>query len=346
MHKLRLVLPVLAVTSLLAACGSTSSSAKLNAGDVAVVGDQHVTVADYNALLTVEKATYRQRKQAFPKQGTTDYQTVKSNIVNALVKQAEEESAARSLGVTVTDQQVQSQLDQLKKQYFHDNEKQYKAQLQKTGFTEDLLRRDLKLQLLGQAVQTKVMGSVTVSDKEAHAYYRQHQQQYVQAPSRDVQYMLIKSKPLAQSLYEQLKSGSAKTWCTLAKKYSGDPSSKNNCGKATFTQGQTVKAFDKVLFSQRTGIVHAPVYDAQSYKAWFIIRPLSNIRPKATQSYDTVSAAIKQTLLGQEQSQAVNTWAQNSQKSFCKGSKIKYQVGYEPTNDVCSSLTSTAATTT
>jgi peptidyl-prolyl cis-trans isomerase C len=346
MHKLRLVLPLLAVTSLLAACGSGGST-KLGAGDVAVVGKQHVTQADYDALLNVAKATYKQRGQAFPKQGTTQYESVKSSIVGSLVKQAEEEAAGDSLGVTVTDQQVQSSYTQLKQRVAPQGDKQYQAELKKAGFTDALFRRDVRLQLIDQQVQTKVMSNVSVSDKEALAYYRAHRSQYVQGPSRDVQYMLIKSKTLAQSLYKQLQSGNAKTWCTLAKKYSGDPSSKNNCGKATFTQGQTVKAFDTVLFSQPTGVVHAPVYDAQAYKAWFIIRPLSKIRPKATQAYDVVSAAIKQTLLGQKQSTAVKDWATNWQKSFCKGSKIKYQVGYTPSggSDPCAATTTPATTT-
>ena len=43
---------------------------------------------------------------------------------------------------------------------------------------------------------------------------------------------------LAASLFQQLKSGG--DWCALAKKYSKDPSSSSTCGKATFTQGQTM----------------------------------------------------------------------------------------------------------
>jgi len=347
MHKLRLVLPFLAVTLLLAACGSSGSS-KLAADDVAVVGSQHVTQADYAALLNVAKATYKQQGRTFPKQGTTDYQNVTSSIVGSLVKEAEEEAAGKSLGVTVTDQQVQTSLTQLKQRLFPKGQKQYQAQLKKAGFTDALFQRDVRLQLIDQAIQTKVISNVSVSDNEALAYYRAHRSQYVQGPSRDVQYMLIKSKSLAQSLYKQLQSGNAKTWCTLAKKYSGDPSSKNNCGKATFTKGQTVKVFDKVLFSQPTNVVHAPVYDSESYKAWFIIRPLSNVKPKATQPYDVVSSSIKQTLLSQKQSTAVKTWADNWQKSFCKDSKIKYQTGYAPSgsSDPCASTTTTPATTT
>jgi parvulin-like peptidyl-prolyl isomerase len=347
MHKLRLALPILAVATLLAACGGGGGgSAKLDAQDVAVVGKRHITSADFNALMDQAKLNYKQQGQTFPKQGTTEYESLKSQAVVYLVQQAERQSAADALGVTVTDKQVQDRLAQVKQQCCQGNEKKYQAELKQAHLTDAQLRRDVRMQLTEQQVETQVTKNVGVSDADAHAYYNQHRQVYTQGPTRDVQYMLIKSKSLAQSLYRQLKSGNAKTWCTLAKKYSQDPSSKNNCGKATFTKGQTVKAFDTVLFSQPTGVVHAPVYDSQQYKAWFIIRPLSAVRPKSVTPYSAVSASIKQTLLQQKRTDALNTWATNLQKSFCKDSKIKYQAGYQPSPDPCTSLTTTSATTT
>lgn len=348
MHKVLYVLPILAATLVVAACGTASGSggAKLGANDVAVVGGHHITTADFNSLMTTAKLNYKQQGQKFPKQGTTQYQSLKSQAVIYLVQQAERQAAAGSLGVTVTDNQVQQRLGQIKQQCCQGSEKKYQAQLKQAHLTDAQLQDDIRMQLTEQQVETQVTKNVSVSDSDAHKYYDQHQQIYSQGPSRDVQYMLIRKKPLAESLYAQLKSGNAKTWCTLAKKYSQDPSSKNNCGKATFTKGQTVKAFDTVLFSQPTGVVHAPVYDSQQYKAWFIIRPLSDVKPKSTTPFSQVSASIKQTLLQQKKTDAVNTWATNLQKSFCKGSKIKYQPGYQPSPDPCSTLSSTAAATT
>ena len=82
------------------------------------------------------------------------------------------------------------------------------------------------------------------------------------------------------SIYAQLKAGNDKTWCTLAKKFSQDPSSKDNCGKLTVSKGQTVPAFDKVAFSEKTKTIHAPIHDA-TY-GWFVIEPLSIVHPRTT----------------------------------------------------------------
>src|SRR5579884_1361455 len=347
MHKLRLALPILAAVSLLAACGSSGGGgAKLQADDVAVVGDHHITNADFNAAMSQLKLNYKAQGQPFPKQGTTEYQSAKSSAVLYLVQQAETQSAADSMGVTVTDAQVESKLKQVKESCCKGNEKKYEAELKQAHLTDAQLRKDVRRQLRDQQLEAQVTKNVTVSDAAAHTYYNQHLSTYTKPASRQVQYLLIKSKSLAQSLYQQLKSGNAQTWCRLAKKYSGDPTSKNTCGKPSvpFTKGQTVKAFDTVLFSQPTGVVHPPVYDSQQYKAWSIIRPLSAVTPKSVTPYSAVSASIKQQLLQQQQQAAVRSWATNLQKSFCKGSKIKYQAGYQPSPDPCASTTNLTTT--
>jgi parvulin-like peptidyl-prolyl isomerase len=188
---------------------------------------------------------------------------------------------------------------------------------------------------------------VKIPDSEIQNYYQQHVQLYSQPQSRDVQYMLIKKKSLAQQLYQQLKANPSQ-WCADAKKYSGDPSTKKTCGKATFSKGQTVAAFDTLLFSPsaKTDVTQAPVYDPTQYKAYFVIRPLSNVKPRKTTPLSQVKASIKQTLLQQEKTTAINKWSSDVSKAFCSGSRIKYQAGYQPTPDPCAAATTTTAITT
>jgi parvulin-like peptidyl-prolyl isomerase len=175
-----------------------------------------------------------------------------------------------------------------------------------------------------------------------HDYYIAHPQLYSKAQTRDVRHILVKDKALAQSIYRQLKAGNDKTWCTLAKKYSQDPSSKNACGKLTVSKGQTVPNFDKVAFSEKTKVIHAPVHD--STYGWFVIEPLSIVHPRSTTPEKQVASTIKTSLLTQKKNQAITDWFNNLSKSFCSGGKIKYQVGYKPTPDPCASTTSSVTT--
>jgi parvulin-like peptidyl-prolyl isomerase len=347
MKMVKIFLPLPAVAALLAVLltGCGGGGASLDKTDVAAVGSVHVTKPEFDALLTQAKQSYAAQTppRAFPKQGTTAYQTIQGQAVGILVQQAERESKAKSMGIKVSASEIQTRLDQIKKQYFGGSEKRYHAQLKQRKLTDAQVRNDIREQLISEKLFAKVTGDVKVSDKDVHAYYIAHPQLYSQAPSRDVRHILVKSKTLAQSLYAQLKSGNDKTWCTLAKKYSQDPSSKNACGKLTVSKGQTVPEFDAVAFSGPTKKVHAPVHSKQY--GWFVIEPLTNVKAKSTTPEKQVASSIRQTLLQQKKNQAMNDWVADLSKSFCSGSKIKYQPGYTAIPDPCAATT-TAATTT
>jgi peptidyl-prolyl cis-trans isomerase C len=346
MKKVKFLAPMVLCAALVAGCGGGGGSAKLSTKDVAVVGNVHVTQSQFDALLNQAKRSYQQQGRPFPKQGTTEYQTIRSQAVTLLVQQAEREAKAAQMGIKVSDADVQKRLDQIKKQYFGGSEKKYQAQLKKQGLTDAQVRDDIRGQLISEAVFNKVTKGVTVSNDDVHQYYITHPQLYSQPQTRDVRYILVgKDKAVAESVYQQVKTGGDKAWCKLAKKYAKDASGQN-CGKATFTKGQTVPVFDKVAFSTPTKTVHAPIYDPTQYKAWFVVEPLSNVKPRSTTPEKQVAPSIKQQLLQQKKNQAMTDWVSSTSKSFCSGSKIKYQVGYTPSPDPCAASTTTNSTTT
>jgi parvulin-like peptidyl-prolyl isomerase len=248
--------------------------------------------------------------------------------------------------VKVSSKDIDTRLTQIKKQYFGGSEKKYQAQLEKQGITDAAVRNDIKAQLISEGIFNKVTKSVKVTNKEIHDYYTQHKSLYQQPETRDVRYILVgKSKATAQSVYQQLKAGNTKTWCTLAKKYAKDASGQN-CGKATFSKGQTVAVFDKAAFSSPAGKVVKPFYDPTQYKAWFVIEPLGPVKAKSVTPEKQVSASIEQTLLDTKKKQAVTDWQASVTKHYCSGSNIKYAVGYSASPDPCASTTTTNSTTT
>ena len=340
--KKTFLLPIALVAVILAGCGGGSTS--LGKDDVAVVGKIHVTKKQYDALLAQAQRSFKQQGRPFPKQGTTEYETVKSQAVTLLVQQAERESKAGSMGIKISDADVSKRLVQIKKQYFQNKEARYQAQLKKQHLTDESVRNDIRSQLISEAVFNKVTSSAKVSDSDVHDYYVTHPQLYSQPQSRDVRYILVKKKADADSVYAQVKTGGDKAWCTLAKKYAKDASGQN-CGKATFTKGQTVAAFDKIAFAQPTKVVHAPIYDPTQYKSWFVIEPLGNVKPRSSTPEKQVSASIKQQLIQTKKNQAMTDWVSSTTKGFCSGSQIKYQVGYAPSPNPCTVTTTNATTT-
>lgn len=334
----KLILPTLLAAVVVSGCGGGGSA--VTAGDIAVVGGTHITQAAYNNLLA-------QRKQSagpsFPKQGTAEFESVKGQVVTALVQQAERTEKAKDDGIVVTDKQVEARLNTIKKRYFNGSESKYKQQLAAQHLTDKEVKDDIRSQLVNEALLKEITQGVKVTDSDIHDYYLKNSQLYAKPQSRDVRHVLVKDKKLAASLYTQLKSGDNKTWCTIAKKYSQDPSSKNDCGKLTVSKGQTVPGFDAVAFSEKTGVVHAPIHDA-TY-GWFIIEPLSIVHPRQTTPEKQVKASIKAQLLQTQRNAAITAWIASLTKTYCSG-KIKYQVGYKPSPDPCQSSTTTNSTTT
>jgi len=204
MKTVKFLLPVVFVAALLAGCGGGGSSASLGSDDVATVGDTHVTKAQFDALITQAKNSFQQNKRAFPKQGTSDYETIKGQAMTLLVQQAERAEKAKSLGINVTDKDVENRLAQIKKQYFNGSEKQYKQRLAAQHLTDAQVRDDIRAQLVSEDLFNKVTKDVKVSSSDVHSYYIGHPQLYSQPQSRDVRHILVKSKTLANTIYSLL----------------------------------------------------------------------------------------------------------------------------------------------
>jgi parvulin-like peptidyl-prolyl isomerase len=342
--KLRYPLLALLLVLVLAACGG-GSSITLKSGDVAAIGSQHVTKLQFDQSMKQQRLSLKRQGQKFPAVGSTQFSALKNQVLAVLVQNAEFEDEAAKLGVKVSAKDVQTQLDLIKKQYFGGSEAKYQQQLKQQGYDDAEVRDQIHGQLLSQRLFQKVTANVTASDKEVHTYYVAHKSQYVTKGSRDVRYILVgkNKQSLAQSLVTQLKSAPDTKWCTLAKQYSQDPSSKNSCGKATFQKGQTVPEFDKLLFSLPTKGV-ASVNSAQY--GWFVLQPTAAAKPASVSPEKTVATTIRQTLDQQDKNQQMSDWVKNITKQFCNGGKIKYQVGYQPNPDPCASLATATNTTT
>jgi peptidyl-prolyl cis-trans isomerase C len=335
----RLVLFGFASLALLAAaCGGTST-ATLGSGDVAVVGDQQVSKDQFQALMARAKKSYDQQKRPFPKAGTAEYEQLKGQAITFLVQQAEVEEQAKKLGVDISDAKVDQEIARYKKQFYGGSDARYEKAVKQQGLTDAQAREAIRQQLVSQALFKKVTGDVKVSDADIKQYYNTHKTQYVQPESRDVRHILVTKKALADSLYQQLKSGG--NFAKLAKQYSKDPGSAAHGGKLTVSKGQTVPQFDKTAFSLKTGQISQPVHTQYGYH---IIQALSAIKAASTTSLAQVRASIKQQLDQQKKNDKITKWLEDTKKSYC-GGKIKYQVGYQPNPDPCATVSGTTTTT-
>ena len=334
--KLRFLplLLVFVVVLIAAGCGGGGHSVPADA--VAVVNGDTITKTQFNTLMSATAKIDKANKQTTPTAGTAAYKTRQDQIVAYLIQLDEFTQEGKSLGVEVTDADVQKQIDKVKKQYFSDNEAKFEKGLLAQGLTLDIYKLEWRGQLLSNKIYAKVTKGVKVTPAQVTAYYNAHKADtYTTKETRDVRHILVNSKALADKLETQLKNGG--DFAKLAKKYSKDPSSAPQGGKLTVSKGETVPPFDKVAFSIKTNVISAPVH---STYGWHIIEALGPIHPAKVTPLASVKQTIQQTLLQQKKQAAMNAWVAGVKKTYAK--KVSYQAGYTPS----STTTSTNATST
>ena len=303
------------------ACGSSDESVPTDA--VAVVDGVPVTKADLEGLLARAKSTYKTQKRAFPKAGTSEYQSLQTQAVAFLVQRAEYDNRAAELKLTVTDKEIDDRIDQVKTQSFGGSQAKLDKQLKDQGYTTASLRADIKAQLLSEKIYDAVTKDAKVTDADIAKYYQQNKSQYSQAESRDVRHILVKTKAEANKIYDQIKAGG--NFAALAKKYSTDPGSKDTGGKLTVIRGQTVAPFDTTAFLLSTNQVSRPIKTEYGYH---VIQPISAIKPAKVTPLKDAKPAIQATLLDKAKTDAITKWTADTKSFFAK--KVSYATGFAP----------------
>jgi parvulin-like peptidyl-prolyl isomerase len=317
-----LLLLVAAALLGLSACGG-GGTASLQSEDIAVVGDQHITRAQFDEILKQAQSSYQQQKREFPKAGSPEYETLKNQIVAFLVQRAEFAQEADDFGIDVGDNKVNQRLTELKQQYFGGNQKRYESSIKAQGLTEAQVRDQIRTQLVSEALFKEVTDDVEISDEDLRKYYNSHKQQFTQPASREVRHILVKRKALADDLYAQLRDGAA--FGALARRYSQDPGSKTQGGKLTVSKGQTVPPFDRAAFSLDANEVSRPI---KTTYGWHIIEPLGAVKAAKVTPFAQAKSQIQGQLEQERKQEAMREWVDDTKKEY--GDKIRYAAGFAP----------------
>ena len=309
-----------AVTLVAAGCGDTD---EVPADAVAVVDGTPITKASLEELLARAKKSYAAQQREFPKAGTAAYQTLQNQAVAYLVQREEYANEADELGVKVSDEEITKKVDEVKKQYFQNDQKKFEAGLKQQGYTVEALRQDLVSQLISQKIYESLTKSVKVSDAELQKYYDENKTQYSVAESRAVRHILVKTKAEADAIHSQLESGS--DFAKLAKENSLDPGSKDQGGKLTVSRGQTVAPFDKAAFSLETNELSDPVKTEFGYH---LIQPLAAVKAGSVTPFAEVKAQIRTQIAEERKNKAASDWATGVEKKY--KDKVTYAAGFQP----------------
>lgn len=322
-NAFRLALGLLALATVLVAAGCGGTDDELPSDAVAVVDGVTITKTELDTLLERAKISYEQQQRAFPKAGTPEYQSLTTQAVAYLVQRTQYDLEAADRGITVSDADIDARIEEVKKQSFDGDDAKWAEALEAQGYTEEAVRSELRAQLLSEKLVKEVSGDTAPTDEEALAYYEANKAQFTVPETRDVRHILVKTKAEADKLYAEIEGGA--DFAALAKKHSQDPGSKDNGGKLTIAQGQTVEAFDKTAFLLETGVVSRPVKTEYGYH---LIVPLGAVKPGKVTPFDQAKSQIKTQLEQTKQNESVTAWASELAKKY--EGKTTYGDGYAP----------------
>ncbi len=341
--RLPFLLLSLALVAMLAACGGGGQQ-QVPADAIAQVGSTPITKTSFNSLLSLACSRYKAQGQPCPKVGTPTYSSLRDSAVTFLVQQEEETQAAEKLGVTVTQKDLDKQVEQIKKTYYQGSEKKFDAALKQQGIALSAFEQyELRPNLLGQKVKAKVTSNVHVSNAAALKYYNENKATFTTPKTREVRHILVNNKSLAEKIEQKVKNGA--NFAQLAKKYSKDTGSAAQGGKLCVAHGTasggcnpTVAPFDKAAFSLKTNDISL----VHSVYGWHVIQPISAVKPAHMETFAQVKSQIVTNLSSQQQQTALNAWLAKMTNDF-KG-KVAYQTGYAPATTT--TATTSAPTTT
>lgn len=334
---LRAAVPILGLVLVLpAACGRDDT---LPTGAVARVGTVLISQEQFEG---VRDAYVRAGKAPDKKQQPELFKQFERNVVQHLVVIEILRQEAPSYGITVTEAEVQAEIDKLR-QMFQGDEVRFQAALEKQGLTAADLERSVRERLLLDQMKTAITRGAEVTEAAVRAYYEAHKADYTEGEVRKARHILVSpyvtpagdevilpsevdwqtAKAEAEQIRSEILNG--RDFGTAAAKYSDDKATADNGGElGEITRGQLVPEFEEAVFALRKGDLSEPVRTQYGYH----LIQVTDIIPGRQLAYEEVKESVRSALLVSLKRKAWEDWLR--ERLVALG--VTYRSGFEPTS--------------
>jgi foldase protein PrsA len=234
----------------------------------------------------------------------------KQRIVDNLVNTKLVEQAAKDKGISVSDADIQKQVDTLRANF--KDQAQFEAALKSAGMTVDTLKASIRQQLVTNKLMEQLAANEKVTDKDIQDYYDNNKTQFAQKAQKRASHVLFKAndKATAAKVLKQIKAGDI-TLAQAAKKYSVDTVTAEKGGDLGWPNGTSyVPEFQAALDKLSKGETSALV---QSTYGWHIVT-VTDTRAAKQQPLTEVKAQIQQIIVQKRKAEAYQTFLDKLRK--------------------------------
>jgi foldase protein PrsA len=226
----RLLPTVLIVVTLVAGCGP----GRVAADQAAVVDGAAIPMDDLTRLVEAGRTPGASPQPTEAVAGARE--ALQGLIVARIVL-----SGAAEEGVSISEADVNTRLDQLKQQVAAQGGN-FEQALKERNLTEATLRNQLRVQIAAEKISAKLVPGQ--SDADLLATLGERKQQFLQIRVRHV---LVRDEATARKVKSELEAGG--DWGTVARRYSTDTQTKERGGDLGFqSKGATVPPFEKAAY--------------------------------------------------------------------------------------------------
>ncbi|NNG01891.1 MAG: peptidylprolyl isomerase [Desulfobacteraceae bacterium] len=245
---------------------------------------------------------------------------LKAQVLNNLVNMELLYQQSQKKNILVKEEQVSSQIDELKKRY--KSEPEYENALKEMKLTQAELSERIKKGIAIQELMEKeVISLITISEADAKTFYDANPQYFKQPESVHASHILIKvdtnadestkteAKKKITDIQTKVKNG--EDFAELAKAFSEGPSGPKGGDLGFFNRGQMVKPFEDVAFALKKDEVSGIVETQFGYHLIKMIKK----KQEGTTAFSEVKSRISDFLKKQKTQDKVGAYIETLKKT-------------------------------
>jgi foldase protein PrsA len=269
--------------------------------------------------LTKDKAVAKINGEAISKDELYDVMVEQygAATVEQLISDKIVASEAKKDNVTITDKELNAEVDKLKESY--GGEEVFEQMLTTNNTTLEDLKKEIKSYL---TLRKLLIPKIEITDEELRTYFDENKDSFGEAEQVKASHILVDDEATAKEVKQKLTDGA--DFAELAKEYSTDEGTKENGGElGFFARGTMVTEFEDVAFTLPVNENSDPVKTEYGYH---IIKVEEKKEAKEA-DFDDSKAEIKETLIDQKMETEYSTWLEEKKNDYDIENSLESVVG-------------------
>jgi peptidyl-prolyl cis-trans isomerase C len=227
-----------------------------------------------------------------------DVPSLAKALLGPLIDRALLTQRAREAGLSVSDAEVQREIDRLAANA-QEGGQSFEERLRKDGQTADALAEEIRERLLAEKYVAQKAGSPSApAPAELRAFFDAHKSEYEQPEMVHAEQIVVSSAEEAKSLLDQVRAGAS--FEELARKHSESPDGKRGGDLGFFARGTMPKVFDDTCFGLRVGVPSGVVPSPYGFHLFKVVEKRSARR----RPFEEARAEIQRRLLAERRAAA------------------------------------------